>query len=341
MHSRFADKIDSIICPLVDGKSEHICIIDPPGHPNVGDSAILLGELNFISKNFPNAQVSYYDIATYSSEADRFIEDATIIMMHGGGNFGDLWPDHHALRMKIFERFAHKTIVQFPQSVHFDDEAVLRATNSVIRKHQDLTLLVRDLKSLDLAKKHFECNALLSPDMAFAMQPLRRSAPTVDYLCLFRTDKEALIDQRSVCAALRDGNVSVDVYDWLIQPRNNTIRLEERLKKITRVRPAVTAPLRSLMMSLRQRYARQRLTYGVSLLSKGSAVVTDRLHAHILCCMLNIPNFIFDSYDGKISAFHATWTKDYPNGHLVSSLNELPVRRVHTSSQTRPGQTTA
>ncbi len=273
MHSRLADKIDSIIVPLVNGKSEHICIIDPPGHSNVGDSAILLGELNFIAKNFPNAQLSYYDLATHSSAADRFIEEATIIMIHGGGNFGDIWPDHHALRMKIFERFAHKTIVQFPQSIHFDDEAKLRATAAVIKKQQDYTLLVRDLISFEIVKNNFECKVLLSPDMAFAMKPLRRSPAKVDYLCLFRTDKEALIDQRSVCAALQQGDVSVQVHDWL---------------------------------------------------AKGSTVVTDRLHAHILCCLLDIPHFVFDSYDGKISAFHATWTKEYSDGHLVSSLKELP-----------------
>ena len=334
LHSRLADEIDSIIVPLVNGKSEHICIIDPPGQPNVGDNAILIGELNFIDKNFPNARLSYYDFATHSSAADRFIEEATIIMIHGGGNFGDIWPDHHALRMKIFERFAHKTIVQFPQSIHFDNEPGLRTTAAVIQKQKDFTLLVRDLTSLEIAKSKFECRVLLSPDMAFAMKPLRRNPATVDYLCLFRTDKEALIDQRSVCAALQQGDVSVEVYDWLDRPRNLTTRFEEKLKRLTRVRPAVTAPLRSAMMRLRQHYARQRLTYGVNLLSKGSMVVTDRLHAHILCCLLDIPNFAFDSYDGKISAFHATWTKDYLDGRLISSLKELPSRdRVVPSFQ--------
>jgi exopolysaccharide biosynthesis predicted pyruvyltransferase EpsI len=324
MHSRLADEIDSIIVPLVNGKSEHICIIDPPGHPNVGDNAILLGELDFIAKNFPNARLSYYDVASHSSAADRFIDEATIIMFHGGGNFGDIWPHHHALRLKIFERFAHKTIVQLPQSIHFDDEAGLRATAAAIKKQQDFTLLVRDLASLEIATNNFACKVLLSPDMAFAMKPMRRSPATVDYLCLFRTDKEAVIDQKLVCAALQRGDVSVEVCDWLGQSRNLSIRFEERLKRLTQARPAVTAPLRSMMMRLRQHYARQRLTYGVSLLSKGSTVVTDRLHAHILCCLLDIPHFVFDSYDGKISAFHATWTKEYSDGRLVSSLKELP-----------------
>jgi Polysaccharide pyruvyl transferase len=52
-------------------------------------------------------------------------------------------------------------------------------------------------------------------------------------------------------------------------------------------------------MRLRQQYAMQRLVYGIDLLSKGAIVVTDRLHAHILCCLLNIPHFVFDSLGGK------------------------------------------
>jgi len=323
MLSQLADEIDSVLVPLLDGKSEHICIIDPPNHPNVGDSAIFLGELNFIAKNFPNARLSYYDVDSHSSAADRFIEEATIILIHGGGNFGDIWPHHHALRMKIFERFAHKKIVQLPQSIHFDDETKLKATAAIIKKQRDFKLIVRDRTSLEFAEKTFECEVLLSPDMAFAMKPMRRSPASVDYLCLLRTDKEALVDHRLVYATLQQSDVSFEVFDWLIQNRNLRLRLEEKLQRLTKVRPVVTAPFRSAMMRLRQDYANQRLTYGVNLLSKGFAVVTDRLHAHILCCLLDIPHFVFDSYDGKISAFHATWTKDYTDGRLVSSIEEF------------------
>src|ERR1700688_468523 len=100
--------------------------------------------------------------------------------------------------------------------------------------------------------------------MAFENVSLRRIDKTVDYLSDFRTDNATLIDQTSVCAAHHQGDVSVEVYDWLDQSRNLTIRFEEKLKRLTRVRPAVTAPLRSAMMRLRQHYATQRLNYGVN-----------------------------------------------------------------------------
>ncbi len=54
--------------------------------------------------------------------------------------------------------------------------------------------------------------------------------------------------------------------------------------------------------------ARDRLDRGLSLLSRGRTVVTDRLHAHILATLLGIlSNFVADNSYGKISEFAATW----------------------------------
>ena len=65
-------------------------MIDPPWYPNVGDSAIFLGELSFLKRKFPSAKLSFYDLAAPTpSSADLFIEEATILPIHGGGNFGD------------------------------------------------------------------------------------------------------------------------------------------------------------------------------------------------------------------------------------------------------------
>jgi pyruvyl transferase EpsO len=55
-------------------------------------------------------------------------------------------------------------------------------------------------------------------------------------------------------------------------------------------------------------------------------VVTDRLHAHILCCLLDIPHFVFDSLGGKVSAFHATWTQDNTNTQLITSAGEFAAK---------------
>jgi len=323
LRDRLNDKIEELLVPFIVNKSEHICIIDPPGHPNVGDSAILLGELSFLKRRFPKAKLSYYDVHSYTPNANFFIEQATILLIHGGGNFGDIWPHHQHLRMQILERFPHKPIIQLPQSIYFGDKENLRATAAMIKKQSSFTLFVRDLNSFELARRVFECEVVLAPDMAFAMPSIRPKASTVEYLCLLRTDKEVTFDHQIITNIFRASDRSFEICDWLTQPRHLAARLDAKLNSLTRRYPTVTAPFRPIAMRLRQQYATERLLYGVELLSRGSIVVTDRLHAHVLCCLLDIPHFVFDSLGGKISAFHATWTQDSTNTKLIASPAEF------------------
>jgi pyruvyl transferase EpsO len=58
--------------------------------------------------------------------------------------------------------------------------------------------------------------------------------------------------------------------------------------------------------------AEKRLQRGIRLLSTAEVVVTDRLHGHILCLLLGIPHVLLDTSNGKLSAFHRTWTRAIP-----------------------------
>src|SRR5690242_1565412 len=62
-------RIEELLLPLIRG-ARRICLIDPPGHPNVGDSMILLGELDFLARYFPSAKLSFFDVDSYSPDAD-------------------------------------------------------------------------------------------------------------------------------------------------------------------------------------------------------------------------------------------------------------------------------
>jgi exopolysaccharide biosynthesis predicted pyruvyltransferase EpsI len=51
LNAQLSKRIDETLAPLIAGRSERICIIDPPGYANVGDSAFLLGELAFLRRH--------------------------------------------------------------------------------------------------------------------------------------------------------------------------------------------------------------------------------------------------------------------------------------------------
>lgn len=54
------------------------------------------------------------------------------------------------------------------------------------------------------------------------------------------------------------------------------------------------------------------LSRAVTLLSLGRLVITDRLHAHILCLLLGIPHILLNSVMGKNWSFYETWTRGSP-----------------------------
>lgn len=324
-------QLEDALIPLIRGHERHICLLDPPGHSNVGDQAILLGELDFLRANFPRSKLSFFDICNYSDRCDRFIEQSSIILMHGGGNFGDIWPVHHDLRLAILRRFRHKRIVQLPQSISFNAAASLADTAVTIAGHPDFHLIARDHTSAALARANFDCPTILAPDMAFCLDPLERAAPVRDFVCLLRTDKEVAADHRQLLEIVGSVSANVEATDWIVEPRDRIKRLDRYLSERANTRPRAAWLINDPILRVRERYARQRLAVGTAMLGRGRLVVTDRLHAHILSCLLGIPNFIFNSIDGKVAAFHAAWTHRDPNAVRVESIDHFRQQLVRAA----------
>ena len=67
-----------------------------------------------------------------------------------------------------------------------------------------------------------------------------------------------------------------------------------------------------------ERFANQ----AVSLFSRYECVESDRLHAHILSCLLSIPNRISDNSYGKNKRYITNWTVDSPLVTLAESSNK-------------------
>ena len=321
---QLASRIDETISPLLAGGTAHrrIMLIDPPAHPNVGDTAILLGELAFLRRALPGATVGAVAHNAYTPRMDEEIERADLLLFHGGGNFGDLWPHHHEFRLRIIERFPHKPMLQFPQSIHFREAGLLERTQRAIEATQQFVLLARDDKTYAFATGALPCEVELCPDMAFSLGPLEGRSATVDYACLLRTDKELLEAKSSaISASLTEVGTTFSIDDWIRGPIPIN-RLYTALTMMVRnARPAVMAA--RLTLDIFELYARSRVRFGLSLLGRGRAVVTDRLHGYILATMLGKPRYFFDTLDGKLRAFHQTWLADDPDSRFMNNAAEF------------------
>ena len=74
-------------------------LVDFPNHSNVGDSAIWAGEMAYFSRHAARPPAYVCSLKTFSmDELTARCPDGPIFI-HGGGNFGDVWPHHQAFRI--------------------------------------------------------------------------------------------------------------------------------------------------------------------------------------------------------------------------------------------------
>jgi len=302
---------------------DSIILLDFPNHSNVGDSAIWLGEMDFFRSK--GKKISYVSsIETYNKEFINVYFSRSPIFIHGGGNFGDLWPQHQDFREKLLKDFPDTLIIQLPQSIYFESHHNLNKAINVINKHPNFILLVRDWESFNFAKTYFKCKVLLCPDMAFAMNYKRimpilnsknRNKKRIVYLS--RTDKEAR--QKKTLKSTDD----IFITDWLHENISKWQLIYKILVRIEKLGSLSTMKLvQRLKIRVADLVAHERLVRGLNILNSGEYVITDRLHAMILALLLNKPVCAFDNSYGKISNFVNTWLKEVKNLSLFKTEEE-------------------
>jgi exopolysaccharide biosynthesis predicted pyruvyltransferase EpsI len=281
---------------------EPCALLGFPNHGNVGDNAIWLGERTLLER--VGARVVYTsDFLTLRAATLRAGVGDGPIFLHGGGNLGDLWPQFQRFSEQVIETFTDTRIIQLPQSIHFGDRDNLARARRIYGAHPRLTLLIRERQSLEIARSELALRAILCPDMAFGLGPLRRAAaPVHDLLLLARRDKEAAGERAAVHVA--GGHTA----DW-----GDDDLLVGVLRALTRraLRPRLLGRLWHHVTPVYDAFASARLRAGIRLLSSGRVVITDRLHGHVLCVLLGIPHVVLDNSYGKVESTLDTWT-----GHL-------------------------
>jgi pyruvyl transferase EpsO len=64
-------------------------------------------------------------------------------------------------------------------------------------------------------------------------------------------------------------------------------------------------------------FCRRRAVYAASVIKRSRLVVTNRLHGHILSCLLGVPNVVLDNTYGKNSAYYRCWYRDLQFARLI------------------------
>jgi pyruvyl transferase EpsO len=316
----FQDKITQLksliagaLTPLID---HDYWYLELPYYTNIGDVLIWQGTEDFLSGLAPRCAYK----ASLQTFRPRAIKADDIILLQGGGNFGDLWAScgNHDFRTRIVRDYPDNRIIVLPQTVFYADEARMAADAAVYARHKRLTLCARDRTSYDILRRHFSANTvLLLPDMAFCIDTaeLKRyqGKALTKNLLLKRTDKEL---NTGVDFARYAREAETDTADWpSMEEVLFSVRLLNYCFSLKRRLPLLFTRPTDIYASAFFKPA--MIKTGVRFISRYNKIYTTRLHGAILCCLLEKPFTFFDNTYGKNSGFYDTWLSDLDDAQFI------------------------
>jgi pyruvyl transferase EpsO len=292
-----------------------VALLDWPDYANAGDHFIWLGEKILLAgivgtRIIHEASLKKIDFWKISN-----LPASCVFIVNGGGNFGDLYPYHQRFREALAASFPDRRLVFMPQSVYFNDAAALRRSRDIFARHPDLHLFARDRRS-----HHIMCadlrvrNAHLGIDSAVFLSRVvgliqqRFPPPSRSTLRLLRRDKESLTV--GVEKALAD-----DSTDWASAESLNGGH-DQDLFDLKRCGLDTKGALGGDFDAVSWR----RLCGAVELFASAEQIVSDRLHAHILCLLMGKKHVMLDNSYGKLGDFHATWEAPEP----LAGIDRMP-----------------
>lgn len=281
--------------------SARILYIDYPVHLNIGDLLINLGAEQFFKENHLNIARRYYllDIP----DVIPGVDDKTVFMMHGGGNFGDIWDTHQAMRENLLTRYPRNRFVFLPQTVHFNNVEEERRSLGKMAAHKNAKFYGRDHRSYEILKRNGIAELGMLPDMAHQLwgmlEPSSKPSSEAPFY-LIRKDRET---KGKPAGHLVPDNV--ETVDW-----------EDIITFSNRSKSAFARRFMRYQARFKGPFDNSRIWYpirdsavqdGVRSVSKHSEVISDRLHAMILGLLLKRKVVAMDNNYGKISTYANTW----------------------------------
>jgi exopolysaccharide biosynthesis protein PssK len=298
-----------------------VALLDAPSFWSVGDNAIWSIEQQLASRFGWDVR---YAATTKTFDIERLaraLPPGGTIVFAAGGSLGDVWVHPQRIREDVCERLPDRRIVVLTQGMHFRDERNLQRAAAAFAGHPEVTIMVRDHRSFEQASAAFpKATVELVPDLVLWLGSLDRPAPpTTDILLVARRDIESRWPEGfprrpswpegldwADAARFDDAWRAADTrYRWFV-------RLRYRLPWAA---GAFTGPEMRTVTAL----AAARFRAGIAMLSSGRVVVTDRLHAHVMCLLLGIPHVVLDNNYGKLAGLLDTWTGGSPLVHRADT----------------------
>ena len=284
-------------------------LIDTPEHGNIGDQAIALAEQRLLSCWFGDE--SYFEITAsqvdgYEGEFAKLSPMNQVVLIHGGGFLGALWPNEEYRFRRILEAFSDHKVVVFPQTVTFDSvseggQEFLDDSRRIYMAHPDLTIFCRERRTLTFMQGAFpEVRAELVPDVVLSLETSLTNERRSGILLCMRSDIERALDDAQAA------------------------KLAEATKRMF---PGVSAKWtdtvvpRQISMNRRA----QEVSGKLREFSQAQLVITDRLHGMVFAAITGTPCIALNNGNGKVGAVYE-WISDLPYIFFAKSVEEAVMK---------------
>ena len=279
-----------------------------PQHGNLGDQAIAYASLKFLKDNFSEYEIIELErdeIYTYYKAIKSILNEDDIIVLHGGGNLGNLYIQEENVRRFIIENFPNNKMLSMTQTISFsnDEEGKreLENTKRIYNANSNLTLLAREDKSYNTMKSVFKNNVFEVPDIVFYLENMYddnlKSRDGI-MTCL-RADKESIwADKKEkFIKELKENYSNVFCYDTVVY---REVKEEDREKEL---------------FDIWGKYRRHKL------------VITDRLHGMIFAYITKTPCIVLKSLDHKVVESYK-WISNVEYIKLVDDLDYMKIKDI-------------
>ena len=302
--------IEKQLTPLI---TNDYVLWELPYYENIGDLLIWKGELSLL-KQLPYKKLNSCSLFTYKYKE---FSSKTIILLNGGGNFGDIWRVNQDFRLRIVREYPNNPIIIFPQTVWYNNLDTMKRDAEIMSRHKNLTICARDKKSYELLKTHFSANKiLLVPDMAFCLLPewIHRFQSKCNHKVLFLKRKDKELNKSYSSLPLEKDEVNIS--DWPTFEKKHIVqKLGNGLLFLSYYFPKIFSKVsdgyfRFILMPY-------FIKLGLRFVSSYKYVYTTRLHVAISCVLLGKPFTLLDNSYGKNRSFYDTWLADIDDVKLM------------------------
>ena len=284
-----------------DNNHRRIFVFEQPEHGNLGDYAISLGEKLFLDTYFKDFEIVWITDAEWRAAGSllkNIITSDDIIMLNGGGYFGDLW-ESGRISKELLECFPHNIKIMFPNTMTYKEQKwndYKSVMNDIqwLRSQDNIFTFWRDIRSFDFLEKYNDLNIYYAPDMALFLEQSVAYKKKNDgpILLCYRHDRERAINQ--------DYELKEIIRQCGKQYVEKDIHLDSYLSLETG-HSAVLETIRNM-----QNY---------------SLILTDRLHAMVMAYLANTPCIATDNLTRKLSGVYP-WIKS-KSIRIVEDVSEI------------------